>query len=212
MFNIRKDVNMRQSQRVFQTKQKLKEAYITLCEQNGISSVTISNLVKEANLSRGTFYVNYKDLDGLLEEIESELFENILSEFQAKISDNSIYNEIFVQNSTNDDVYLAFSNVLTYIYNNIRMIRVLVVNTENHEILTRIKKLIEKYFVESVRSNNGHITTELPNDYARQLLVDCLFSIVIHWIKKDKPETPEEVARIIATSRRLSPQDLIVTD
>lgn len=203
---------MRQSQRVLQTKQKLKDAYITLCEVDGISNVTISNLVKEANLSRGTFYVNYKDLDALLEEIEAELYDNILREFQAKISDNSIYNEIFVQNNSNDNVYLSFSNVLNYIYDNIRMIRVLVLNTENHEILNRIKKLIEKYFVESVDSHNGHFTDDLPADYAKQLLVDCLFSIVSRWLQKENPESPEEVARIIAASRRLAPQDLIVTD
>lgn len=201
---------MRQNQRVLQTKQKLKDAFITLCEQEGITNVTISNLVKEANLSRGTFYVNYKDINALLEELQAELFANILSEFQTKISDNSIYNEIFVQNSSNDNVYLSFSNVLNYIYNNIRMIRVLVLNAENHEILTKIKSLIEKYFIESVRNNNGHMTDELPEDYARQLLVDCLFSIVIHWIRKREPESPEEVARIIAASRRLAPQNLVV--
>lgn len=203
---------MKQSQRVLQTKQKLKEAYITLCQDQGINNVTISNLVKEANLSRGTFYVNYKDLDALLEEIESELYDNILTEFQAKISDNSIYNEIFVQNNSNDNVYLSFSNVLNYIYNNIRMIRVLVFNSENHEILNRIKGLIEQYFVESVGSHNGRFIADLPDDYARKLLVDCLFSIVYHWIGKENPESPEEVARIIAASRRLSTQDLIVTD
>ncbi|CAH0419101.1 TetR/AcrR family transcriptional regulator [Periweissella ghanensis] len=201
---------MRQNQRVQQTQQKLKDAYITLCDRDGINNVTISNLVKEANLSRGTFYVNYKDLDALLEEIQTELFANILSEFQTKISDNSIYNEIFVQNNSNDSVYLSFSNVLNYIYNNIRMIRVLVLNAENHEVLTRVKHLIEKYFMESVHNNNGHMTPELPDDYARQLLVDCLFSIVIHWIKKPNPESPEEVARIIAASRRLAPQNLII--
>lgn len=201
---------MHQNQRVQQTQQKLKDAYISLCERDGINNVTISNLVKEANLSRGTFYVNYKDLDALLEEIQTDLFANILSEFQTKISDNSIYNEIFVQNNSNDNVYLSFSNVLNYIYNNIRMIRVLVLNTENHDVLKRIKHLIEQYFMESVQNNNGHITTELPEDYARQLLVDCLFSIVIHWIKKPHPESPEEVARIIAASRRLAPQNLII--
>lgn len=209
-FNIRKESIMRQSQRVQQTQQKLKNAYITLCEQDGINNVTISNLVKEANLSRGTFYVNYKDINALLEEIQTELFANILSEFQTKISDNSVYNEIFVQNNSNDSVYLSFSNVLNYIYNNIRMIRVLILNTENHEMLSKIKQLIEKYFMESVTTNNGHMTDKLPEDYARQLLVDGLFSIVIHWIKKPNPESPEEVARIIAASRRLAPQNLII--
>lgn len=202
---------MRQSQRVFQTKQKLKNAYITLCEQEGINSVTISNLVKQANLSRGTFYVNYKDLDGLLEELEAEIFENILNEFQAKISNNSIYNDIFVQNNSNDSVYLSFSNVLNYIYDNIRMIKVLVINNDNREILNRIKKLIEEYFIQSIISHNDHITKEIPDDYAKHLLVDNLFSIVLHWIQKESPETPEEVARIIAASRRLSTQDLVVT-
>ncbi|MBM7543962.1 TetR/AcrR family transcriptional regulator [Periweissella beninensis] len=201
---------MKQSERVLETKQKLKNSFITLIEENGLKNVSISQLVKHANLSRGTFYINYKDLNALLVEIETELYTNILNDFQSKISDTSIYNEIFFKSDSLDNVYLSFSNVLNYIYQNIRTIRVLILSSENPELLAKIKKLVENVFITTITANHGQFNNALPTDYTIQLLVDCLFSIVIHWVKKENPESPEEVAIIIAKSRLLAPKDLIV--
>ena len=57
------------------SKKKIKDAFITVHSKEGFYGVTISSVCKEAGISRGAFYSNYRNVTEVLDEILDEALE-----------------------------------------------------------------------------------------------------------------------------------------
>lgn len=64
---------MRPDRRPIKTKKSIKRALLVLLKDKDISSITISELALCANVSRKTFYLHYKDISEILEDIKCDL-------------------------------------------------------------------------------------------------------------------------------------------
>lgn len=60
---------------VLKTKKRLRESLTQLLKTKSIKHITIRELTELSELNRGTFYLHYKDIYDMLEQIEDELFE-----------------------------------------------------------------------------------------------------------------------------------------
>lgn len=65
-------------QRVEKTKRRLYAALATLLERQSFDRITVSDLVREAGVTRKTFYCHYQDKIDLVEQYQRELSEEIL--------------------------------------------------------------------------------------------------------------------------------------
>jgi len=66
----------------------IKEAYIGLLKNTDANKISITAVVREADINRGTFYAHYRDPQDVLEEITNDFLENfleILKEFHFTI-------------------------------------------------------------------------------------------------------------------------------
>lgn len=61
--------------RVIRTKKAIKAALFKIMEKKDISSISISELTREANVNRRTFYTHYHSITDILDEIEGDLVE-----------------------------------------------------------------------------------------------------------------------------------------
>ena len=59
--------------RVIRTKKAIKSALFKLMEQKDVDNISISELTKEANVNRRTFYTHYHGITDILDEVESDL-------------------------------------------------------------------------------------------------------------------------------------------
>ena len=63
----------------------IREAYMELLKEKDLSKITVTDIIKRADLNRATFYAHYPDVRGVTEEIENEIIEKmleVLKEFQ----------------------------------------------------------------------------------------------------------------------------------
>lgn len=63
----------------------IRQAYTELLKEKNLNKITVTDIVKKADINRGTFYAHYPDVRGVTEEIENEFIEemlHILAEFQ----------------------------------------------------------------------------------------------------------------------------------
>ncbi len=60
-----------------QTKERIKEAYIDLCEKNMQEDISVSDICKYADVSRSTFYRFFSDKDNVLKVIEQEYIDEM---------------------------------------------------------------------------------------------------------------------------------------
>lgn len=89
------------------TKKNIKKIFAEmLSEKSNLSSISVSELCKRADISRGTFYSHYDDIYGVAEEYENELidvfFDNVklISMENVMVFVDSIF-EFFRQNDDN---------------------------------------------------------------------------------------------------------------
>lgn len=70
---------MKNDARVKYTKNTLKLSFLQLLETKPIKSITVKELCENAGINRATFYAHYKDCFDLLEQIEDELVQDVMS-------------------------------------------------------------------------------------------------------------------------------------
>lgn len=89
------------------SKEKIKQAFIVLLETEGFQKMTISSLVKQAGINRGTFYLNYLDKDDLAQQLINDFFTDIAAILK---QDNGDRNDWFSP--------AAISQIIEYVQNN----------------------------------------------------------------------------------------------
>ena len=65
----------------------IRQAYTALLREKDLSKVTVTDIVKRADINRATFYAHYPDVRGVTEEIENEIIAkmlDMLKEFEFK--------------------------------------------------------------------------------------------------------------------------------
>ena len=68
--------------RVRKTRKQLQDGFISLLLEKSIKDITVKELCDKVDLNRGTFYLHYKDIYDMADQLENELFdrlENVLS-------------------------------------------------------------------------------------------------------------------------------------
>ncbi len=59
------------------SKRLIREAYIELLKEKPLEKVTVTDIVKRADINRGTFYAHYADTRAVLEQIENEIIDRM---------------------------------------------------------------------------------------------------------------------------------------
>ena len=72
-----------EDKRIRRTKKLLRQALTRLMRQKDFQSITVTDVVREADINRGTFYAHYRDIYDLREKIEEEM----IADFRAMIVD-----------------------------------------------------------------------------------------------------------------------------
>lgn len=59
------------------TKHQLKQAFVHLINEKGLSHVSVTDIVERAQYNRATFYLHYLDKPDITEDLKREMFEQV---------------------------------------------------------------------------------------------------------------------------------------
>ncbi len=77
------------------TKELIKNAFAELIEEKmSIENITVTELVKKVNLTRGAFYSHYDNIYEVASEIQDEILETIFDDNKLLNTKNDVYNYI----------------------------------------------------------------------------------------------------------------------
>ncbi len=77
----------RADRRVRKTKQLLQRSLAALLAEKPLSEITVKELTDRADVNRGTFYCHYRDIYDLKDQMEGELFEELVSVIDSYTAD-----------------------------------------------------------------------------------------------------------------------------
>ena len=124
------------------THERIKRAFAELlAEKKSLNKITVAELSKRADVTRGTFYAHYHNLFEVAEELENEFISTLHSnESIADINDFPIYlHKVFDFLRTNEDLYrMLLSSDAPMVF----------INRLNHEINKTIRSILVEHHIE----------------------------------------------------------------
>ena len=175
---------MQVDKRIIKTKNKLKTALVSLLQTKKIDEISIFELTELANINRKTFYLHYKNIPSVLNDIE----QNVINELKEKIS--SLELDI---NTLEPYIFSVFNVILE---NELAKHLIQKTNYYKHIFLSLEKLLIDdlerRYKVE-----NEFSTAPLKYTIAHHVFGTT--RLFCHWLKKDTNEDLHLFSRFITS-------------
>lgn len=166
-----------ENQRIRVTKRMLKEALVKLLENKPIEKVTVYEICQTAEINRTTFYKYYGSPFDLIKDIQADFLHEL---------------EVNLQEKEN---LFSLQNILTYIDTHRDACRVLLTSDSFNDFLEEVFSLspITRQIEESIAPKQS----EVVRKYAKEFVIYGSYSIIRKWVFSDKPEPPEDIARIV---------------
>lgn len=188
------------------TKQDIKTAFIRLLQTKGFEEMTVSDIAREAAINRGTFYLHYLDKFDLMEKLEDETIhdlEQILLNDAPTISEEGLVELI---------PYDLILKALEYVRADFAFISALSGKNGDPRFSELVKDVLGE-MVDAKITMSGNLKFskhQLPEDYATEILLSSVVSIIMLWIRKGGVEEPKEVAAMIEQAKKIPPCQLLL--
>ena len=170
------------------TRQAVYDAFTALLENKSYSSITVQEIIDEADIGRSTFYAHFETKDELLRALCTEIFEHVFSEELEKEQTHDFSHSCGI-------VEAEITHILYHLRDNRRYIKG-ILSSESGELFMRyFKEYLKRLFEGAVAGQN----TEIPLDYMLNHMV-CDFAETVRWWMKHPDYTPEEITRFFLST------------
>jgi len=177
-----------ESRKIRYTKQVIREAFIELMQEQPIEKVTVTRICELADLSRGTFYLHYRDPYHLLECMENEYLEGLerqLKEKMASSADECSEDACFWLDLLKE--LLAAKDLAQLFFTN-----------PNSTFLTKCLAL-RRSFAEELCTRMYPAMTQRERDYMHTFYEHGSASVISLWVRDGFLEPPEQIADLLTT-------------
>lgn len=167
---------------VRRTQKLLKDCLTELMRQKPISKITVRELTDAADLNRGTFYLHYKDIYDLLEQIETETFEEFVEISKAHQPLDK-----------NCRPYPLLLDLFKFMEKNKEFVQLILIENRDPKFIDKLKELIRIHCLHVWDTLFSVPTPELSDFYASYVISGCV-GIIEYWMKHDAAMSIEELA------------------
>lgn len=180
--------------RVVKTKNSIKESFIELVEVKGYNRVSVTDIVKKANINRNTFYLHYNDKDDLVKKIIEESTKKI----EASLAATNFLPNSSLSNIEEWQIRWGFRSILRLIKPDIELFRVVLLDSSLSGYFNQVYVLIKKYLSRLLNVTNPR--SNLVYEYT----FSGMMGLIQQWIIYS-PTSVAQTAKILA---RLAYNDL----
>lgn len=193
-------------QRQTKTEAKIKAAFTTLVKNRGFDAMTVSDLAREADINRGTFYMHYVDKfdlrDQLLDDVIADLTSILISEPRDEDGPLDIEDIITCQ---------SLISAMRYIKQDYAFFDAITSSGNDMQLYERVKAVIKQLLLGQV-SRLRKVPDGIPGipwEYATEILVSSTSSVLWMWLRRGCKESPETISAIIERSKSIAPVDVL---
>lgn len=193
-------------QRQTKTEAKIKAAFTTLVKNKGFDAMTVSDLAREADINRGTFYMHYVDKF----DLRDQLLDDVIADLAA----------ILIPESDDDNEPLDVEDIIKsrnlvsamrYLKRDYAFFDAISSSGNDMQLYERVKDVIKQLPLGQVSRlrKAPDDTPGIPREYAMEILVSSTSSILWLWLRRGCQESPETISGIIERSKSIAPVDIL---
>ena len=173
-------------QKIRNTKKALAKSLIKLLQEKPVTQIDLSELCKNANLNRTTFYNHYNSIYALLDEMVSEFFKNVKKYLADSIDEKS------------ENTAAKIALMLKYLKQNRDFVRTIMNNNLYEEISN---KLISFDFVSNLLNTNIKYRQNIYiNDaYYIGFIISGWYAVIKRWVNEDCDLDENTLARLLTS-------------
>lgn len=173
-------------EKIRNTKKSLAKSLIKILQEKPVTQIDVSELCKNANLNRTTFYNHYSSIYALLDEMVSEFFKNVKKYLADSIDEKS------------ENTAAKISLMLKYLKQNRRFVRTIMNNNLYEEIGN---KLISFDFVSNLLNTNIKYRQNIYiNDaYYIGFIISGWYAVIKRWVNEDCDLDENTLARLLTS-------------
>ncbi|HHW68591.1 TetR/AcrR family transcriptional regulator [Defluviitalea raffinosedens] len=170
--------------RVLKTKKQLRQGLTELLKEKSIKDISVRELSERVDINRGTFYLHYKNIFDMVEQIQSEMlndFHNVLDKHPSK--------------SLNGKPLPILIDLFRVVAKNSDICKVLIVNNGDVAFLNQLKDLVKNRCLNDFMEvfNTGKSQNF---EYFSSFIVSGCIGLLQSWLDKGLKESPEHMAML----------------
>lgn len=162
----------------------IREALFKLLDEKNLSSITVTDVCRLADVNRGTFYKYYRDVPDLFLQIKTAFFQEIHEMMSS--SDLSIL----------DSIYL---NILKAIKGNNDLVRVIQKCNDISTTVEEIKILLKENIISNIKAAKPHATYE-EIEYILEFLIGGGANVINQWVYSNMSLPIEQIHKILVNA------------
>ncbi len=171
--------------RVRKTEQQLQSGLIQLMQKKNIHKITVRELSDLVDINRGTFYLHYKDVFDMLDQMEKKLTSDFLEILNHCPS-------LVVRNN----VLPLLVEVFSFIESNEGMMRVVLCKNQDPFFLEVLKNSVKMRFFNDWKKK---YFTPVPKetDYFFSYFQSGCIGLICLWLDNGMAESPKQIAKLV---------------
>lgn len=175
------------------TKQVLLQALLELIEEKGTDQITVTDISNRADLNRGTFYLHYRDVPDMLEQIKGEAFNRI----QALI--RALDPRELLEHLDQGKVYPKSVRLFEEFVAHRLFYQVVLGPNGDMSFLNRVMELFRNHFYTKFTYEVEQSGRLVPIEYLMAYSISANLGVVQHWIRSGMQQSPEEISLILSS-------------
>jgi AcrR family transcriptional regulator len=170
------------------TKLLLYKALMELIEEKGVDGVTVTDISNRADLNRGTFYLHYRDVADMLDQMKDEAFEHIRTTMQL------LDPRELMEYARKDEPYPSIVRIFEEVAKHADFFRVMFGPKGDLAYIIRFKELMQTHIF-------NKLSYWIPNEENRRVPLNYLIAymssanlgVLLHWIESGMKQSPYEL-------------------
>ena len=176
----------KENRSIQRTQALLKDGLMALMQQKPIQKISVRELTDSVNLNRGTFYLHYKDIYDLMEQIETDM----LQEFQ-EINHTHKFSEM------NGTPYPLLVDLFRFLKKNAEFGRILLIENRDQTFVDKLKNILRERCLTDWAQMFENTNPELYSFYSSYVLSGCI-GIIETWLRDGTVQSPKVMAEYTA--------------
>ena len=168
-----------EDKRIRRTKKLLRQALTRLMQQKDFQSITVTDVVREADINRGTFYAHYRDVYDLRDKIETGMIEDFRGMIAA------------IRPSETVTLKLVLSRLMDYLEENREIVTALIKVNAPDGFGKKMIGVIEECRMELLPYRS------VEDAYAARFLATGVIGMTEKWITESQPIPKTEMVSLI---------------